>query len=458
MKPILTAALTHSLIEDKYAHYANDQWVKLLRLLGINRHFIRAHGEQLLTEQGETFLDFLSGYGVYNIGHNHPRIISDLVTALHSNIPSMLQSHVPTLAAELAERLIHLAGGKAEKVFFTNSGSEGVETVIKFARVHTRRDGILYAKKSFHGLTCGALSLMDEPFWRANFGPLLPNTKAVSFGDIAALEVELATKTFAAFIVEPIQGEAGVVLPSAEYLAVAQKLCSRYGTLFVLDEVQTGLFRTGSFLAGQLYGVTPDMTVIAKALSGGQVPVGAVLMTDEIHRSVYSNAERAFVHSSTFGENALAMQAGLTTLAILEDERLGDAAREKGEYFRNALRSAVAGHELVREVRGVGMFNAVEFQAPKSTTQKLLFKGFASAHPGLFGQMVVKTLFEEFHILTQMSGNNYMVIKLIPPLTIERAQLDYFVRSFAKLLEIIDNQKTKFWSQGLGIAARALRS
>jgi ornithine--oxo-acid transaminase len=212
----------------------------------------------------------------------------------------MLQGHVPEIAGELAERLCAQAGGQLAKVFFCSSGSEGVEAVIKFARAHTRRPGILYASGGFHGLTCGALSLMDNPFWTAEFGPLLPDTQAVPFGDLDKLAQQLSTKRFAAFVVEPIQAEAGVIMPPANYLKDAQALCRRHGALFVLDEVQTGMYRTGAFLAAHHYGVEPDMVILAKALSGGLVPSGAVLMSDAVYNSVYTSFKRSILHTTTY--------------------------------------------------------------------------------------------------------------------------------------------------------------
>jgi len=188
----------------------------------------------------------------------------------------MLQSHVPELAGELARRLSERAGGRLSRAFFCSSGSEGVEAAIKFSRAHTRRAGMIYAEGAFHGLTCGALSLMSDPFWRAGFGPLLADMEAVAFDDIDSLERKLASKRFAAFIVEPIQSEAGIRVPDPSYLKTAQEVCRRYGTLLVLDEVQTGMYRTGSFLAAHHFGVDPDMVVMAKALSGGLIPCGAV--------------------------------------------------------------------------------------------------------------------------------------------------------------------------------------
>src|SRR5947199_15132 len=275
----------------------------------------------------------------------------------------MIQTHVADLAGELAEQLCQRAGGRLQRAFFCSSGSEGVEAAIKFARAHTKRPAILSAEHAFHGLTCGALSLMSDSYWRDGFGPLLPHTKTVPFGDLEALEGQLRTKQFAAYIVEPIQSEAGVCVPDRDYLRSAESLCRRHGSLLVLDEVQTGMYRTGPFLAAQQFGVEPDMVVLAKAMSGGLVPCGAVLMSQAVCDSVYSSLPKAFVHTSTFSENSLAMRAALATLETLEEEKLGERAIEAGLYLRMRLTEALSAHEMVKEVRGVGLLMGIEFQA-----------------------------------------------------------------------------------------------
>lgn len=215
----------------------------------MNVRYDRCLGAELFTGDERRILDYLSGYCVDNAGHNHPEIITALKDELDRRGPAMPQSHTPELAGELAAGLCARGGGKLSKVFFCSSGSEGVEAAIKFSRAHTGRAGLLYAHHAFHGLTCGALSLMGDCSWSEGFGPLLPDTQGIPFNDVEALERHLATKRFAAFIVEPIQSEAGIRLPGGGYLRTAQALCRRYGSLLVLDEVQTGMYRTGPFLA-----------------------------------------------------------------------------------------------------------------------------------------------------------------------------------------------------------------
>jgi ornithine--oxo-acid transaminase len=412
-------------------------------------------GAELHTAHGDVVLDFLSGYCVHNVGHNHPAIIAALHAELDRCGPAMLQSHVPDLAGALAERLCRLAGGKLEKAFFACSGSEGVEAAIKFSRATTGREGLLYCDGAFHGLTCGALSLMSDPFWRGKFGPMLGNTAAIPFGDLDALREKLRSKNYAAFFVEPIQSEGGIVLPPANYLREAKELCARYGTLLVLDEVQTGMFRTGRFLAAHHFDVEPDMAILAKALSGGLAPVSAVLMTDRVYESVYDSLKRSIVHASTFGENSLSMRAALATLDVLVNENLGPRALTMGERLRGRLREELSGYEMIAEVRGLGMLSGIVFQAPKHLTLRLAFEAFRRVHPAMFGQMMVMRMFRDRQILTQMCGNNFLVLKVAPPLIVELEQIEKFAGGIREVVHLA-HHSTEFWSEAMGLAKRAV--
>jgi ornithine--oxo-acid transaminase len=438
-----------------YKEYVNPQWVTLLNLLGMNVEYERCLGCELFTKDGRRVLDFLSGYCVHNTGHNHPYIIQALKDELNKCGPAMLQSHVPEIAGELARRLCELAGGDLEKVYFGSSGSEGVEAAIKFARATTGRDGIVYAKSSFHGLTTGALSLMNDAFWREGFGPLLPDTHGVPYGDIAALENVVRSKRHAAFVVEPLQAEGGIHVPAPAYLQQVQELCRRTGTLFVLDEVQTGMYRTGTFLAAHQFDVQPDMVVLAKALSGGLMPVSAVLMTNKTYHAVYSSLKRAIVHTSTFSENSLSMRAGLASLDVLEREQLGPRALDLGEEFRAKLRRELAGFDMVNEVRGMGLLNGIEFVPPKKLAFRVLYEAFHKIHPAMFGQILVMRMFREKGILTQVCGNNFMVLKAAPPLIVTSEQLDEFVEAIRDVVEMAETSPA-FWTETLAMVRRAV--
>ena len=421
----------------------------------MNVRYERCSGAELFAEDGVRYLDFLSGYCVHNIGHNHPRIIAALKEELDRSGPAMLQSHVPELAGELAERLCDLAGGRLNRVFFASSGSEGVEAAIKFSRAATGRDALLYAKGAFHGLTCGALSLMDTEFWRSGFGPLLPGTEAVPFDDIAAAEEKLRSRKFAAFILEPIQSEGGIRIPAPDYLRQVQALCKRYGTLLVLDEVQTGMFRTGKFLAAHHFSVEPDMVILAKALSGGLIPVAALLMNEEVSDAVYSSLKRAIVHTSTFSENGLAMRAGLATLDVLEDERLGERSTYLGELLRSRLTETLSPYEMFKAAPGLGLLSGIEFRPSSKVSLRLSSEAFRSIHPGMFGQMLVMRLFRRERVLTQVCGNNFMVLKSAPALVTREEHIEEFVQAMDNVVGDM-HDSSAFWTEALGLARRTL--
>jgi ornithine--oxo-acid transaminase len=421
----------------------------------MNVSYDRCSGAELFTSDGRRIVDFLSGYCVHNTGHNHPEIIDAIKAELDRCGPAMLQSHVPELAGELAGQLCRRAGGGLSKVFFCSSGSESVETAIKFARAKTGRAGLLYNDGAFHGLTCGALSMMGDPFWRGKFGPMLEGTQAIPFADLASLEKQLATREFAAFFMEPIQSEAGIRVPTREYMQAAQALCRKHGTLFVLDEVQTGMYRTGPFLAAHHFGVHPDIVVLAKALSGGLIPVAAVLMTDAIYESVFDSLRNSIIHASTFSENGISMRAGLATLEVLERYGLGDRALHVGEDLRERLRTALGGYEMVSEIRGAGLLSGIAFTPPRHLKLRIPFEAFRAIHPGMFGQVIVMRLFRDHGFLTQMCGNNFMVLKAAPPLVVTAEQIDGFVAAIASVVDEA-HSSTSFWTEALGMARRVV--
>src|SRR5215469_9069527 len=276
----------------------NGQMVRVLQMIGYDIGFCRGQGQYLYARDGNRYLDLLSGYGVFGIGRNHPKLREALKSVLDADLPNLVQMDVSTLAGILAERLLtHIP--YLDKALFVNSGSEAVEAAIKLTRAATGRPGIVYCEHAFHGLSYGALSLNGDDIFRKGFEPLLPNCVRVPFNDLFALEKALHSRTIAAFIVEPIQGK-GVNMPANDYLTEAARLCRKYGTLLVADEVQTGMGRTGRFLAVEHWNVEPDMILLAKALSGGLVPVGAVLTRKKIFGRVFNRMDRAVVHGSTF--------------------------------------------------------------------------------------------------------------------------------------------------------------
>ena len=341
-------------------------------------------------------------------------------------------------------------------MFFCNSGTEAVEAAIKFARFTTKREKIVFCEHGYHGLTMGALSLNGEEIFREGFGPLLPGCSPVPFNDLVALERALSNKDVAAFIVEPIQGK-GVNLPDDNYLPEVERLCKKYGTLLVADEVQTGLGRTGKFWAIDHWNIKPDMICMAKALSGGFVPVGAVAMTQKVMDTVYNRMDRAVVHGSTFAKNNLAMAAGLATLHVLEEEKLIENSAVLGADIINSLNAMSSKYEFLKEARGKGMMIAIEFQTPKSFKLKAAWAMLEAANKGLFCQMVTIPLFKEHRILTQVAGHGMNVVKLLPPLMLNQKDRDHIVSSFDRVIAETHQIPGSIWDLGKNLASHALK-
>ena len=349
-----------------HAEHINPVFTKVLQTIGFDRCYVRAEGQYLWDDGGKKYLDMLAGYGVFNVGRNHPTIRNALCEYLATDHPSLVQMEAPLLSGVLAEQLKARVGSQLERVYFTNSGAEGVETAIKFARRAPGRSGIVYLNKAFHGLTNGSLAINGDEIFRQGFDSFLPDCHSVELGDLDALECALRNETIAGFIIEPIQGK-GVNIASDNYLREAASICRRYGTLFIADEVQTGMGRTGKFLAlDHIPDVEADIVILSKALSGGYVPVGAVLCRCWIFDAVFSSLDRAVVHSTTFGQGSLAMVAGLATLAVLDDEQLLSQAEEIGNYLGRNLLTMQPRYEFIKSIRWRGMMLAIEFGEPES--------------------------------------------------------------------------------------------
>jgi ornithine--oxo-acid transaminase len=453
------AALFAAREADRYAVHAahlNEQMVRVLRTIGYDVGFCRGSGQYLFDRQDVRYLDLLSGFGVFAIGRNHPSLRATLKTVLDSELPNLVQMDVSTLAGILAERLLAYVP-YLDKVFFANSGAETVEAALKFSRAATGRPGIVYCDHAFHGLTYGALSVNGDANFRDGFEPLLPGCVRVPFNDLPALEQALSTRTVAAFIVEPIQGK-GVNLPSENYLQDAASLCRRHGTLFIADEIQTGLGRTGRFLAVEHWGVEPDMVLIAKALSGGHVPSGALLTRKSIYDKVFNRMDRAVVHGSTFGKNDLAMAAGIATLDVLEAEHLIENAARMGDRLLRDLAAMIPRYELLKDVRGKGLMIGIEFGAPSSFKLKASWNMIEAASKGLFSQLVTIPLFKDHKILCQVAGHSSHTIKLLPSLVISQDDCDWIVNAFDAVIANAHRVPGAVWSLGKTLIGNAMQA
>jgi ornithine--oxo-acid transaminase len=439
-----------------HSQFMNPQLVKVLTTLGFDRQYVRAEGSYLIDDRGDRYLDFLSGFGVFALGRSHPVIKDALHQALEADLPNLVQLDCALLPGLLAQALVERSPAPIQRVFFVNSGAEAVETAIKFARCSTGRNRILYCDHAFHGLTNGALSLNGGNEFRKGFGPLLPECDQVPFGDIEALERQLRRGDVAAFVVEPIQGK-GVYLASDAYWSAVQSLCRRHGTLLAMDEVQTGMGRTGQFYCHRHWGLEPDIITLSKALSGGYVPVGAVLTTAKVFDSVYSSMDRAVVHSSTFSKNQLAMVAGLATLQVLDDEDIVGRAARSGARMMAALEPLVEKYDLLREVRGMGLMIGLAFAAPESGASRARFLLMELARKGLFSQLIVVPLFRRHRILTQVAADNVNIIKLLPPLTVSDEEIDAFVTALDDVLGDAHRSSGLLVGVGASMARNSLR-
>ena len=439
-----------------HARHLNEQMVRVLKSIGFDRGYRRGAAQYLYDREGERYLDLLSGWGVFAIGRNHPAVRDVLKKVLDSDFPNLVQMDVSVLAGVLAERLLRHVP-YLDKVFFANSGTEAVEASLKFARAATGRPGIVYCGHAFHGLTYGSLSVNGDDVFRSGFGPLLPHCLEIPFDDLDALERALATRDIAAFIVEPIQGK-GVVMPGDDYLRNALALCRKYSTLLIADEIQTGVGRTGRFLAIEHWGIEPDMVLLAKSLSGGHVPVGAVLTRKWIFDKVFDRMDRAVVHGSTFAKNDLAMAAGLATLDVIESERLMENSARLGARLLSAFERMAQRHELVKTARGKGLMLGIEFGAPRSLKLKASWTLLEAANSGLFCQLIVIPLLKDHKVLTQVAGHGIHTIKLLPPLIISDADCGWIERSFDAVISDAHRVPGAVWTLGKTLVENAVRA
>jgi ornithine--oxo-acid transaminase len=411
---------------DLWARTINPQFARVLKTIGFDRTWARAEGAYLWDSDGNRFLDMLGGFGMFNVGRNNRTVRAALVDALELETAGSVQLGVTTLPGLLAEELLRRTPPRLARVQFTSSGTEAVEAALKLGRAATRRERVLSADHGFHGLTLGSLSANGNLEFTGRFGPLLPGFDRVPFGDLDALESQLRREDVAIFLVEPVQGK-GVNLPPDGYLDGAQELCRRYGTLFCVDEVQTGFGRTGKMFAFEHWGLEPDLVPVAKSLSGGYVPVGALLTSRAVHEAVFDSMENALSHGSTFAPNELAMAAGLATLHELDAQRLSERSAQLGALLLDLTEPLVERYEVVREVRGLGLMWAIEFGEPRSRARS--YRIVERVQPGLFAQLVVAPLFSDHRILSQVAGHRMAVVKALPPLTVSEDDVVFFVEA-----------------------------
>jgi ornithine--oxo-acid transaminase len=442
---------------DLHAEHVNPAFVKMLKTIGFDKGYVRGEGAYLWDEAGNKYLDLLTGWGVFALGRNHPKVKTILEQLIARDMPNLVRMDCSLLSGLAAQMLTKHAGGDLSRVFFCNSGTETTEGAVKFARCYTGRQDIVYCDHGFHGLTTGSLALNGADFFRERFGDPMPGTRKVPFNDIAALEQALSSKKAAAFMLEPIQGKTCEVVADG-YLAEAQRLCRKYGTLLVIDEVQSGRGRTGKWFCYQHWPeVEPDIITTAKALSGGYVPVGAIITRPKIMDCVFNGMERCVVHSNTFGQNDLAMAAALASLYVIEEDKLVENAAKMGDYVMGELRKMAPTCPFVADVRGKGVMFALDFARPeKSLKLKMAWDMLHKLNFGVFGQMIIIPLLQKHRILAQVAGYHTEVIKFLPPMTVTKEDMDWFLGAMREILEDVQRFPGAAWDTVSGLAKRTV--
>jgi len=458
IKDLVTSRLGENY--ELHDRHLNRTLVKVQRTIGFDIVYARAEGSYLYDMDGKDYLDFLSGFGVYNIGRNHPVAKKAIRDILDLDLPNMVQLDSALMSGLLAERIVQRLAKQGaphlDAVFLCNSGTESVEGALKFAKAATGRPRLLSLKNSYHGLSYGALSVTGNPAFHEGFGPFVPHCETVALGDLEELESKLKTNDVAAFIVELVNGK-GVKFPKDDYFNKAQALCRKYGTLFICDEVQTGLGRTGKWFAFEHWNLEPDIITLAKTLSAGYVPAGAIVTRRSIYQKTFSRLDRCIVHSTTFGRNNLACAAGLAALTVIEDEGLVDNAAKMGAYLEKRLLELQKKHDIIKEVRVKGLMAAIEFAEPRGLMPKMGWKLVHSLDASMFPQLIVTPLLTKYRILTQVAANNADIVKILPPLIVKEKEIDRFIDALDAVIQDLGKFPGPVWEMGQNFV-KAMRS
>ncbi len=434
------------------SEYMNPQMAKVFKILGFDPVYVRGKGAHLWDDKGNDYLDLQSGFGVFAVGRSHPKIKDAIRQYLDIDSPNLIKLGTQLLAGVLAKKLItEYAPAGIDTVFFCNSGAEAIDGALKFAHIFTGREKLLYCDHSFHGLTLGALRVNGCKEFRADCETILSGGTEVPFGDTDRLEAELSKGDVAALVVEPIIGH-GVFLHPDDFLPRARELCTRYGTLLIIDEVQTGFGRTGKMFGYEHWNVVPDIMTLSKSLSGGYCPIGAILYPRKVYNSVFKSLDRIMVHSTTFSQNDLAAVCGLATLEVIREEGLVENSARMGEYLMTKLRELANKYELIREVRGKGLIIAIEFGEPRSFGLKTGWKMIHGINKNLFCQSILVPLMMDHKILTQVSGHGRDIIKLLPALVFDQNDADRFLNSFEEVLAAAHRFPGPIWEVGSRLA------
>src|SRR6478672_1042497 len=456
LKEIIAARLGENY--ELHHRHINRTLVAAQRVIGFDKVYARAEGAYLYDMDNNAYLDFLSVYSVFNIGRNHPVVKKAIRDVLDLDLPNMVQMDCSLLSGLLAEAIVKRTPPYLDAVFFCNSGTEAMEGALKFARAATGKNRVVSLASAFHGLSFGSLSLMGCESFTEGFGPLMEGFDArVPLDDIEELDRHLRSRDVAAFVIETVQGK-GCQTPRTDFFVRAQELCRKYGTLLVSDEVQTGLGRTGKMFGFQHWDLEPDIITLAKTLSGGYVPCGAIVTRRDIYQKTFSRMDRCVVHSTTFGRNNLAMSCGLAALEVIDNEKLVENSAKMGALLIERIDALRAKHSFIKEVRGKGLIIGIEFHEPNEFKLKMAWKLLHKIDKVLFAQMVVTQMLSKHRILTQVAGHAMDVLKILPPLIIGEKEVDMFVNALDDVLTECRKFPGPMWEIGQNFVRHALCS
>lgn len=393
----------------KYQKYVNPTQVALLKVGGFDHIEHIAEGVTITDLDGNKYIDCLGGYGIFSLGHRNQRVI-DAVKLQLDKMPLASKTFLNKPLADVCAKLAEITPGNLQYSFLCNSGTEAVEGALKIARMATGKTDIISTTNGFHGKTLGGLSATGRDVFKKPFEPLVPGFTQIPWNDAEALEAAVTDHT-AAVIVEPIQGEGGIQVPSDTYFPRLREICTKHGILLIVDEVQTGLGRTGKLFAVDHWGVVPDIMTLAKSLGGGIMPVGAVVATKEIWDKVFH--DNPFIHTSTFGGGELACVAAQAAIEETIDQNLSEKAAVNGSYFLEGLRKIKAEYpKILHDARGLGLMLGVEF------------------HDSDVAKVVIGTMIHQ-GVVAAYTLNNPKVIRFEPPLIITKEQIDIVLKAFS---------------------------
>lgn len=428
---------------DLFAHHVNPALHGFLDASGQNPKFVKAEGLLLYGLDGSVTEDWMAFWGSQNFGHNNSRIHQALINGLNQKIPSLYSDAVNPYSGLFAKKILDKVNSLIneqfyETVFFTNSGTEAVECSVKMSIAATKRRKILYCEGGYHGTTMGSLSMMAKSSFRDYLTPLLPEFISIPFNDQAALETALNTGSFAAFVTEPIQIESGVISADKEFIQLAQKLCNKNGTHLVIDEIQTGMYRTGTLGYFNQLNITPDIFLLGKSLAGGTLSAGACVTKKGIFQRAFSDYMTAELHFSTFAGSPLACVTGIEAFNIIDEPEfqlnLQNLANELKEQFKR-----IEQHPLVESVRLFGCMGAITV---RETPSKFSWEqyGIEAGDAPTTGPYLAKKLVDK-KIFTRLCAHHFNTLRVQPPLVINPEKCVHFADQVLAALDEIAGDK-----------------